>query len=399
MSADVRANRSSVFAHGTYDTGGGADDHLPIAESWSGLALRGVIDFPKVDWTGQTELVSAVLHMTSTDQVHVARGSSPGAEVRRATEQWSPNTATDDGSGNWTTSPDTYPGPSSTSTDAVNITGRDGNELTDSWDVTKLVLAWAPTTVKGPGGAYGKGAKQYGLVLLPRDGSSRIAEWYSAKAGTTSKRPRLVVTTKAAPVPAKPSLVAPLGPMADGRTYRFTTDMAPTKWDVDVDIASGFPAPIWAPRNQTTGISGTAVAATYAGPVYTPGTTYYWRARVANANGTSAWSATGTFTADPNPTGRDPWEEWASAILDQQSDPRLVMRPGVVRPEGSQVAALVTADMGARVRVDLTDRDSPFRSEGVLIGAKVEVDANGWTVTPVLGGQSGTADDWTKRGG
>lgn len=392
MSMDVRANRSSVFASGTYKTGGGADQHLPIAESWSGLAMRGVMDWPKLDWSGVTELVKAELELTSTDQVHVARGSSPQADARRVTEQWDPNGSTDDGSGNWTTDPDVYPGPSSTSSGMVTLSGADANERTERWTVTAIVAAWAPTTVKVPGG-YGGGAKQYGIALHQRDGSSRIAEWYSAKA-TSSKRPRLIVTTKSGVVPAAPTLQSPLGPMADARTFRFATSVAPTSWDLDLSTTSSFASPIWAPRSQAGGITGTSVAAPYAGPALVGGSTYWWRARARNANGDSPWSATGSFTPDPNPAGRDAWAEWARAILDAQADPRLILRPGTVRPRGPDVAPLVTADMATVVRVDLSDADAPMRSEALLVGLKVELDYHGWTLTPVLGGLGPTAADW-----
>jgi hypothetical protein len=389
---DVRANRSSVFASGSYKTGGGSDHHLPVG-SGSGLDMRGVVDWAKIDWAGATEMVSARLEMTTTSQAHIARGGDPEVTARRVTEQWSPNDATDDSGGSWTTEPDVYPGPATTSSGGKVLDGHDANEYTESWDVSAIVGAWAPTSCKIPGG-MGSGAKQYGIALLQIAGTSHNTEWYSARYGTTSKRPRLIITTSTLPVPATPTLQAPLGPNADGRTYRLTTDMAPTSWDIQLATESTFAAPIWAPASQTGGISGSSVAATYAGPAYVLGTTYWWRARVRNANGTSAWSSGKSFTADPNPSGRDPWEEWAQAILSAQSEPRLFLRLGTVRPTDDEVAALVTADMGTTVRVDLSASPSPLRTEALLIGLSVAVDHGGWTLTPVLGALGPTAVDW-----
>jgi hypothetical protein len=389
---DLRANRSSVFAHGTYDTGGGADHHLPVGTG-SGLTMRGVFDFPAIPWAGVTEMVSARLELTTTGEVHIARGSDPEVDLKRVTAQWSPNDATDDGGGNWTNDPDRYPGPSTTSTGEKVIGGSTQAEVTGSWDVSAIVGAWAPASVKVPGG-MGGGAKQYGMALRERSGTSHNAEYYSSRFGTTSKRPRLIITTSTAPVPAKPTLQAPAGPMADGRTYRLAADMAVTSWDIDLATESTFAAPIWSPRAQTEGITGSSVAAPYAGPAYVPGYVYYWRARVANANGTSPWGVTVSFTPDPNPSGRDPWEEWAQSILDAQSDPRLFLRLGTVRPTDAEVAALVTADMGATVRVDMSDAPSPLRTEALLIGLQVALDHGGWTLTPVLGALGPTAVDW-----
>ena len=389
---DLRANRSSVFAHGTYDTGGGADHHLPVGTG-SGLTMRGAFDFPAVSWAGVTEMVKAELELTTTDQVHIARGGDPEVECRRITAQWKPNDATDDGGGNWNDDPDAYPGPSTTTTGQKVIGGSTSAEVTGRWDVSAIVGAWAPATVKVPGG-MGGGSKQYGMALREVSGTSHNAEYYSARFGTTSKRPRLIITTSTAPVPGKPTLQAPLGPSADGRTYRFAANMAVSSWDIDLATESTFAAPIWAPRAQAGGITGSSVAAPYAGPAYVAGNVYWWRARVSNANGTSPWSAGVSFTPDPNPSGRDPWEEWAQSILDAQSDPRLFLRLGTVRPTDAEVAALVTADMGATVRVDMSDAASPLRTEALLIGLSVSLDSKGWTLTPVLGALGSTATDW-----
>jgi hypothetical protein len=62
------------------------------------------------------------------------------------------------------------------------------------------------------------------------------------------------------------------------------------------------------------------------------------------------------------------------------------------------VAPLVTADMGATVRVDLSDTDTPLRAQAVVVGMTVALDHKGWTVTPVLGSLTGSADDWTDDG-
>jgi hypothetical protein len=87
------------------------------------------------------------------------------------------------------------------------------------------------------------------------------------------------------------------------------------------------------------------------------------------------------------PPGRDAYQEWAAALLAAMALPRLALRPGTIRPEGAQVADLVTAEYGARIVVDLSTpaEGPPMVADGIMAGCEVEVDSGGWTVDLVLG--------------
>jgi hypothetical protein len=170
---------------------------------------------------------------------------------------------------------------------------------------------------------------------------------------------------------------------------RFTfAGAAITSWDIDVSIVNTFASTVWAPRAQTIGITGgTSVSTPYAGTALGNAAVYYWRARGTNADGTGAWSVTGSFTtAAPPLPGRDPYAEWAAPLLAAMAAPRLVLKPGTVRPQGGDVAALATADMGDRVVLDLSQSERPMVADGILAGLECSVsNEGGWILDPILG--------------
>jgi hypothetical protein len=66
--------------------------------------------------------------------------------------------------------------------------------------------------------------------------------------------------------------------------------------------------------------------------------------------------------------------------------PRLVLKPGTVRPQGGDVAALATADMGDRVVLDLSQSERPMVADGILAGLECSVsNEGGWILDPILG--------------
>ena len=384
--------------------GGGMNHHLPVSSGYAGTGFRCAVDFPAVDWTGITELTTATLSLVTSAPVHLARGVEPGAELRRITAAWTPNGATGDSGGAWSGIGDVYPGPSTTEAGAVVIDGATTAETFESFDVTRLVLPWAPVGVLGPAGnGRGAGALQHGIALLERTGSIHNAEWYSARAPTVGSRPRLVLATKTTKPPGKPSLIAPVGVEADARTFRFTsTSTLPlTGWDVQVAANADMSGTMyWYAIASAVGISGAVVTAPYAGLALPAGPTLYWRARALSTHGYGLWSGAVAFTVDPTPTGRDAYGEWALPILGAMAHPRLSLIPGTIRPHGAHVAELVTSELGSRWRLDLPDQVPPVFADLQLAGMSVEVGADtGWEVQAVTGhvASQGRSGDYLAR--
>jgi hypothetical protein len=365
----------------------GQDAHLSVANDGNGLDLRALIGFAGVQWSGVTALVSAKLILTRTTQsFHCTPGGSSQAICRRITGEWSANNGNMDGGGQSSTSGTVYPGPSTSG--GITCNGGSGSG-TDTFDVTSLVLAWAPPNVSGPGGTAGKGATQRGLALHEVDGQAHAAEWWSFNSG--SKPILRVVTSDNAP-PGQPSLLGPLGPAADGRTLRFTCkdpDGDPiTAADVQLGVDPGFATPLWAPVGLVPTVSGKELRIPYAGPALaTDGTVYWWRVMCRDApSGYGRWSEPGAFQASSTPITADAYDDWAGAILSAGSVPVVGAHPGTVRPEGEEVAALTSTEYRGRWRI-IADKIAPpvLDTTVQIVGLSVSVSALGWELTATSG--------------
>lgn len=370
--ASQTAIASSALAKiGGSNLGGGADQHLPVGY-WGGDNFRSVLKFNAIDWTGVAAVVSATLRLKTTTQVHVGFGSSPRVRAQRLTGSWSPNSATNDGGGLWSSSPVAYPGPGHTSTGESVVSPSGAENATVNIDITAIVRAWAPAA------AGGSGAGQYGIGLYPgteNDGTDTI-EFWSAKA-STANRPTLLITVTTNRAPNAPSLVSPVGPGASVAGGFVATVSDP---DGDAIVAYGIElrnaaaTVIWSVPAGTAGIVGGTVTVPYTGPALTAGASYSWHMRAQDGPGAwgpySDWVTFSSGTAPPEVYAR-----WASTILAALAEPTPLTILGTVRPQGPEVAAIVGAEYGDRFLV-VDEHTTPTISRTLrVLGMSVDLAA------------------------
>lgn len=372
-SQTIVADRSSVLAQSPGGTGlgGGQDDHLPCGTS-GGYRLRAIIGFPPPDWTGISGLVSAVLRLKTSDYAHLTPGSSPRITVNRITESWPQNGAGE----TWTTAAEAYPGPSVTGTGSVSPSITAAQNATVDIDVTAMLRAIAPPS------AGGSGAKWYGLKAYPyqEDASSRNCEFWSAER-PSADRPRLILTLTAGAPPFAPVLVAPIGEGAAAGTFSFHVadpqGDAITSWRVQLKDATG--AIVWTSADGAGTLTGDLVAVPYTGPAYTA-QRYSWTAQAKDATTWGPWATASTFT--PGSLPPTPTASWAQAILSALGQPAVLTQLGTISPEGTDVAAILGGEYGARWRVVHDETDPPINrivrvlGQAVTIGpGRIDVDA------------------------
>ena len=358
--------------------GFGADPHLPVADRWAGWLSRAGILFPAIPWAGIGAVSDVSLELVNTDvQTHVARGGSPSIVVRRITEKWTPNGASqhDGPGGPPATDGSTYPGASTSGTDAYTVSTPTGNSVRFSRSITKLARWWAPSSVAFPTGP-GKGAAMHGVALWPVAGGANIAEVKGYPGVAAADRPRLIITYTAAPGHPTPAPVSPAGPGTNGGRYLFTSTVAMTTYDLQVRTPGAASADRWNVVDGTGGIVGGGLSAdvTYAGLALTAGASYEWRVRAAGTGADSAWCAWVPFTHDPTATVPDPYDEWATHVLAQLGWPRVERDLGTLLPVDAQVAALLTLEY--RERIGLVDT-----AHGEAIERTLEKIGLAWGVT------------------
>jgi hypothetical protein len=386
----LTADRSSILAWtGSAGLGGGQDAHLAMVASASGYDLRGLINWtiPAGWWSDVKKLTKAEVLLTGTSGAgtHVGKGASPKALVRRIINAWTPNSAGE----SWTTSPAVYPGPSVTTSGGVTAALPTGATQV-AIDITAIAMAWAPASVIGPSGAAGAGAAFYGLALHETGGAADAAEIYSAEHGTASQRPIIRLTYETNSPPYAPTLIKPLGPDQAAADFEFQTadpeGDAITAYDLQVSTDSTFSTVThWSLANQTSGLTAGHVLRNYGGTALVNGTRYYWRARMRDAGGFSAWSAVGTFVkAAGGGPAADVWDYWMSAILVDMAEGRTAIRVGTLRPVGEQVAALICAEFGDLFRVAWDETSPPVDEPVYLLGERVSVSPEGWAVDAVV---------------
>ena len=375
--ASLAATLSSAFM--SPNIGGGADQHLPVGY-WGGNNFRSAIRWPAIDWSGVAAVTSAKLRLRTTGQVHVGFGSGPRIYCRRLTESWSPNSATNDGGGNWSSAQEAYPGPGSTTAGQASSTVTRAEETTFDVDVTAIVRAWAPVA------AGGGGTGQYGIGLFPyAEGSGTYTtEVYSAK--VSGKQPLLLLTVVTNHPPNAPVPVAPVGP---GATVAggFVADVTDADGDAiaqwNVELQDGNAATIWT-KTAATGITGGHIVAAYDGAALVAGGRYAWRMRAQDApGGWGAFTSWIGFTSGTTPP--DVFGRWAATILGELALPKPLTILGTIRPQGDEVAAICGAEYGDRLEV-VDVHVSPAIDRIVrIVGMSVDLapDPDGFAVTVV----------------
>lgn len=307
------SNKSARVARRTsdnWDAGSGASDFLPVG-LYSGYKYRTLIDFPE-DWSGVVKITSAKLRLRTSTQFYVGFGSDPDIYVDRIDTSWSEGTSVSLSSSNAVV----YPGPGVSTAERVS---KDVSTSEQTWieiDITDLIEAIAPTSVKKRDGTPGGDATFHGVRLIAVDEGTAtdVTEFYS---DDTSSQPEIVITYSTNTLPGAPTLNSPVGGaiVADTTpslvfTHSDAQGDACSGWDLQVSTDPTFASVThWDQPQQTTGISGNTVTVTYAGTALARGTTYYWRARTYDPTGWGStpkdpgtWSSAGSFAVNRLPT-------------------------------------------------------------------------------------------------
>lgn len=194
---------------GGSNRGNGKDDHAPIG-LYGGVVFRELLDFA-YDWTKVYQIKKAYLELRTTGEVHIARGASPRVKVARITTSW----REDGGAENsWSTSAATvYGGPSTTGTVVDSSVLSTGSDKLDRIDITAIVDAWAPSTVRRSNGQAGTAtaSDRRGLRVISYDeaSTSRTTEFFSRRIDSAWKRPRIVLVYDDNAPPEAPDVQSP----------------------------------------------------------------------------------------------------------------------------------------------------------------------------------------------
>lgn len=125
------------------DFGNTVDQHHPVGKHQSvATVYRAFMKF-NVDTSGMAAISSAILHMRSTSQSHIAFGADPDIEVRRLTSTLA-NTTGGSSEGTWASDarPNRSNEPSTTSSGAASGDMTTSNATWDTVNITAIAQAW-----------------------------------------------------------------------------------------------------------------------------------------------------------------------------------------------------------------------------------------------------------------
>jgi hypothetical protein len=279
-----RDTRTARRVSDSVDFGSGVSNALPFG-THAGYWYRSYLGFYGNSTAGWTEITAATLTMRTSNQLHVAFGSNPLGYIDRVVEAWGEGTA----DGLSTTNATIFPGPGAVSSNHATLNPPLTENTFFNVDITAMMVD-----------AYNAAELGYGFRLSASDQSSgHVGEIWAREQGSTY-RAYIDIDYELNRAPATPTLTAPAAGATvstDTPTFSFTSsDPDPgqtmSKYDLQVATDSGFTVLHYDGPNLTSGMSGWAVDHVYAGPAFTPGNTYYWRARVYDPSATaSAYSA------------------------------------------------------------------------------------------------------------
>jgi len=291
--------------------GGGDDDHLPSGYS-GGYKLRSAVQFT-LDWTGVVKIVSAVLSVKTTSEVHLSFGSDPDMYIERITGSWSENSGRSGfdspPGGGWSGAASDFDQVDATSTGRATMDVTTATGTWDTVDITDIVEAWAPASVLKRDGTPGGGLSNFGVRLRPvvESDSSENTEFHSDDA-SASNRPTILLTYSVGTAPSAPTGLTPTGTVVGTPTFTgifSDPDTADTmsKLDIQVSTDSTFASVShWNYSGAGFGIAGGTWNIGYLGTALDAGITYYYRARVYDQVPlVSAWSSTQSFTTQGSP--------------------------------------------------------------------------------------------------
>ena len=268
-----------VALNGSTSLGSGQSDGLPVG-LYSGFLYRSFIGF-SYSFSGMTAITSAVLHVKTSSQIHVAFGADPDILVQRVVEGWS------EGSANALSG--------SNAIEWNNMPGRVSSGEAQK-DVTTSESTWVDITITDIiQDAFAAGVF-YGLCLraVTEDTADNVTEFYSRQFSTASDA-YITVTYTTNTAPNAPTGLAPTG---DAVVNSLTPQFTGTFSDPDSgDRMSGYQILVYADDGTTlvwdsgavSTVLTTAFAKTYSGPALTGNTFYKWKARTKDQDG--AWGA------------------------------------------------------------------------------------------------------------
>ena len=202
-----------VAQSGSSEMGAGKDDHLPIG-LWGSYLFRSYLKFTP-DWSGMTKIVSAQLHLRTSNQYHIGFGSSPRViidAVASSGGNFVENSSVGScNGGSWGTGSTNWGNqPAVTAADSVSPAITTTESAWVSLDLTEMVKYWAPAAAGGGAGP------NYGLRIRSYDetSQSRTTEFYSREQGTND--PYISVTYESNNAPATPTTTAPASAARQG---------------------------------------------------------------------------------------------------------------------------------------------------------------------------------------
>jgi hypothetical protein len=190
-------------------TGNGNDRHLPIGRAANDDIYRALLKFG-LDWSDVNQVVTGVLVVKSTDEVHVAFGAGPTYEVQRCTEDWGSGGGSE---GSWPVlaSGKAYPGPAVAGTTYTKGPLAGATETVRRLDITGILEAWAPDTVmKSDGVTAGDGEDNRGLRLkAPTESTTDDRYEIHGMRSAAARRPYIELTYIRNKPPLAPTITSP----------------------------------------------------------------------------------------------------------------------------------------------------------------------------------------------
>lgn len=232
---------------GSTNYGSGKCSHLALGRSinaYGPVRQRALLDFTE-DWAGVVQIVKAELKMhVPTNPYHVDLGGSNYVRAQRISAAWSEGTQGADevirssNSVHW----GNQPGVTGTASAAVSVPGA------NSWitvDITDIIEAIAPNTVKLRSGAMGSGSGTWeGLRVIPTDSGGTEQTDASAQASEFNSResssdPYVLITYDNNTAPAVPTISTPVADAIASSAAGTTAVISGTYSDPDGDAFGG----------------------------------------------------------------------------------------------------------------------------------------------------------------
>jgi hypothetical protein len=250
-----RSKQTRANAAGTKQ-GDGDDSHMLVGPVGSGdteFHYRSFVDFA-MNWTGVQRLIKAEIAVkTETSSTHFSYGTKPKVRVQRCTSAWTEGSNKENV---WTAGEYTNP----TTTGAVDkdipINPNTGTAQDETWvfiDVTALIKAIAPTSVKMADGSAGLGGTNRGWMFRApdanqTDNATRAIFYAYDRTGTTND-PYLLLTYD--PINQPPTAPTLSGPAVSG-TVTFGDSFEGDHHDPENDPMSARLIQVW-PKGVSTG--------------------------------------------------------------------------------------------------------------------------------------------------